>query len=214
MLTLDQTFLYLPAVAIIIASPGPDMLLSLSRGLTQGRGAGFAHAFGVGLGIMAHSLLAALGVSALLTASETAFWVMKLVGGAYLIYLGVQQWRSVTSATLPNAMKAPRAPLKVIFCRGMLSNLLNRKVALFVLAFVPQFVQSGSNASSPLVQMLLLGAIFSILTVIAYGALGAAAGGVSRWLSAHPAHLRGVNRGSAGLFVASGAAVLLLERRQ
>ncbi len=213
MLTLDQTLLYLPAVAIIIAIPGPDMLLSLSRGLTQGRGAGFAHAFGVGLGIMAHSLLAAFGVSALLTASETAFWVMKLVGGAYLIYLGVQQWRSVTSATLPNGTKAPKAPLKVIFWRGILSNLLNPKVALFVLAFVPQFVQSGSDASSPLVQMLLLGAIFSILTVIAYGALGAVAGGVSRWLAAHPAYLRGVNRGSAGLFVASGAAVLLLDRR-
>lgn len=217
MLTLDQTLLYLPAVAIIIAIPGPDMLLSLSRGLTQGRGAGFAHAFGVGLGIMAHSLLAALGVSALLTASETAFWVMKLVGGAYLIYLGVQQWRSVTSATLPNGTKAPKAPLKVIFWRGILSNLLNPKVALFVLAFVPQFVRAGDGAnptSSPLVQMLLLGAIFSVLTVIAYGALGAAAGGVSRWLAAHPAYLRGVNRGSASLFVASGAAVLLLDRRQ
>ena len=211
MLTLDQTLLYLPAVAIIIAIPGPDMLLSLSRGLTQGRGAGFAHAFGVGLGIMAHSLLAALGVSALLTASQTAFWVMKLVGGAYLIYLGVQQWRSTTSATLLNA---PKAPLPTIFWRGILSNLLNPKVALFVLAFVPQFVQSGNGASTPLVQMLLLGAIFSVLTVIAYGALGAAAGGVSRWLTAHPAYLRGVNRGSAGLFVASGAAVVLLDRRQ
>jgi threonine/homoserine/homoserine lactone efflux protein len=210
MLTLDQTLLYLPAVAIIIAIPGPDMLLSLSRGLTQGRGAGFAHAFGVGLGIMAHSVLAAFGVSALLTASETAFWAMKLVGGAYLIYLGVQQWRSVTSTTL---LTAPKAPLTTIFWRGMLSNLLNPKVALFVLAFVPQFVQSGSGASSPLVQMLLLGAIFSILTVIAYGALGAAAGGVSRWLAAHPAYMRGINRGSAGLFVTSGAAVLLLDRR-
>ena len=214
MLTLDQTLLYLPAVAIIIAIPGPDMLLSLSRGLTQGRGAGFAHAFGVGLGIMAHSLLAALGVSALLTASETAFWVMKLVGGAYLIYLGVQQWRSVNPTSAATLLNAPKAPLKVIFWRGILSNLLNPKVALFVLAFVPQFVQSGSGASSPLVQMLLLGAIFSILTVIAYGALGAAAGGVSRCLAAHPAYLRGVNRGSAGLFVASGAAVLLLDRRQ
>ena len=214
MLTLDQTLLYLPAVAIIIAIPGPDMLLSLSRGLTQGRGAGFAHAFGVGLGIMAHSLLAAFGVSALLTASETAFWVMKLVGGAYLIYLGVQQWRSVASSTL---LHAPKAPLKTIFWRGILSNLLNPKVALFVLAFVPQFVQSGDGAnptSSPLVQMLLLGGIFSILTVIAYGALGAAAGGVSRWLAAHPAYMHGVNRGGAGLFVASGAAVLLLDRRQ
>ena len=216
MLTLDQTLLYLPAVAIIIAIPGPDMLLSLSRGLTQGRGAGFAHAFGVGLGIMAHSLLAALGVSALLTASETAFWLMKLVGGAYLIYLGVQQWRSANPTSAATLLNAPRAPLKTIFWRGILSNLLNPKVALFVLAFVPQFVQSGDGAnptSSPLVQMLLLGGIFSVLTVIAYGALGAAAGGVSRWLGAHPAYMHGVNRGSAGLFVASGAAVLLLDRR-
>ena len=214
MLTVDQTLLYLPAVAIIIAIPGPDMLLSLSRGLTQGRGASLAHALGVGLGIMAHSMLAALGVSALLTASQTAFWVMKLVGGAYLIYLGVQQWRSVRSTALVNAAKAP---LMTIFWRGMLSNLLNPKVALFVLAFVPQFVRPGdaaNPAASPLVQMLLLGAIFSVLTVIAYAALGAAAGGVSRWLAANPAYLRGVNRGSAGLFVASGAAVLLLDRRQ
>lgn len=214
MLSLDQTLLYLPAVAIIIAIPGPDMLLSLSRGLTQGRGAGFAHALGVGLGIMAHSLLAALGVSALLTASETAFWVMKLVGGAYLIYLGVQQWRSTSSTSATTLANAAKAPLTVIFWRGILSNLLNPKVALFVLAFVPQFVQSGAEASSPLVQMLLLGGLFSVLTVIAYGALGAAAGGVSRWLAAHPAYLRGVNRGSAVLFVASGAAVLLLDRRQ
>ena len=217
MLTLDQTLLYLPAVAIIIAIPGPDMLLSLSRGLTQGRSAGFAHALGVGLGITAHSLLAGFGVSALLTASETAFWAMKLVGGAYLIYLGVQLWRSThraSAATLINAPTALKAPLKVIFWRGILTNLLNPKVALFVLAFVPQFVQSGSDASSPLVQMLLLGAIFSVLTVIAYGALGAAAGGVSRWLAAHPTYLRGVNFGSAALFVASGAAVLLLDRRQ
>ena len=216
MLTLDQTLLYLPAVAIIIAIPGPDMLLSLSRGLTQGRAAGFAHALGVGLGIMAHSLLAGFGVSALLTASETAFWAMKLVGGAYLLYLGVQQWRSAHStstATMVNAPKALKAPLKVIFWRGILTNLLNPKVALFVLAFVPQFVQSGSDASSPLVQMLLLGAIFSLLTVIAYGALGAAAGGVSRWLEAHPAYLRGVNFSSAAFFVASVAAVLLLDRR-
>ena len=102
-----------------------------------------------------------------------------------------------------------------IFWRGFASNLLNPKVALFVLAFVPQFVRSGAiGASSPFVQMLLLGAIFSVLTIIAYGALGAAAGGVSRWLAAHPSCLRNVNRASAGLFIASGAAVLLLDRRR
>ena len=210
MLSLDQTLLYLPAVAIIIAIPGPDMLLSLSRGVTQGRAAGFAHALGAGIGIMGHSLLAAFGVSALLTASQTAFWVMKLIGGAYLIYLGVQQWRSTSTTAFVTTRPAP---MRVILLRGILSNLLNPKVALFVLAFVPQFVRAGDGASSPLVQMLLLGAIFSILTIIAYGALGAAAGGVSRWLASHPAYMRGVNRGSAGLFVASGAAVLLLDRK-
>jgi len=212
MLSLDQTLLYLPAVAIIIGIPGPDMLLSLSRGLSQGRAAGCAHACGAGVGIMGHSLLAAFGVSALLTASQTAFWVMKLVGAAYLIYLGVQQWRSAATGAAPMTTKP--APLQVVFIRGVLSNLLNPKVALFVLAFVPQFVLAGDGAASPLVQMLLLGAIFSLLTIIAYSALGAAAGSVNRWLAAHPAYLQAVNRGSAGLFVASGAAVLLLDRRQ
>ena len=212
MLSLDQTLLFLPAVAIIIGIPGPDMLLSLSRGLSQGRAAGCAHACGAGVGIMGHSLLAAFGVSALLTASQTAFWVMKLVGAAYLIYLGVQQWRSAATGVAPMTTKP--APLQVVFMRGVLSNLLNPKVALFVLAFVPQFVLAGDGAASPLVQMLLLGAIFSLLTIIAYSALGAAAGSVNRWLAAHPAYLQAVNRGSAGLFVASGAAVLLLDRRQ
>ncbi len=211
MLTLEQTLLYLPAVAIIIAIPGPDMLLSISRGLTGGRSSGLAHSLGVGLGIMLHSLLAALGVSTLLTASETAFWVMKLVGGGYLIYLGVQQWRSTETAV---AIDAPHALMKEIFWRGVLSNAFNPKVALFVLAFIPQFVVTDAQAGSPLVQMLLLGAIFSVLTIIAYGALAAAAGSVSRWLQSHPAYMRGVSRVSAGMFVAAGAAVLLLDRRR
>ena len=212
MLTLEQTLLFLPAVAVIIAIPGPDMLLSLSRGLTQGRLAGVAQALGVGLGIMAHSLLAALGVSALLTASETAFWAMKLIGGVYLIYLGILSWRNASAVA---SVAAQKAPWMTLFWRGFASNLLNPKVALFVLAFVPQFVRSGdAGALSPFVQMILLGAIFSVLTIIAYGALGAAAGSVSRWLASHPSYMQNVNRASAGLFMACGAAVLLLDRRK
>ena len=158
MLSLEQILLYLPAVAVIIAIPGPDMLMSLSRGLTQGPSAGIAHALGAGLGIMAHSLLAALGVSALLTASETAFCAMKLIGGVYLIYLGILSWRNASAVASAASQKAPWMTL---FWRGFMSNLLNSKVALFVLAFMPQFVRSGDiGASSPFVQMLLLGAIF------------------------------------------------------
>ncbi len=106
-LTLEQTLLYLPAVAVIILIPGQDMLLSLSRGLTQGPLAGIAHALGAGLGIMAHSLLAALGVSALLTTSETAFWAMRLIGGCYLIYLGILSWRKASAVASVTSQKAP-----------------------------------------------------------------------------------------------------------
>ena len=165
MLSLEQTLLYLPAVAVIIAIPGPDMLLSLSRGLTQGPLAGIAHALGAGLGIMAHSLLAALGVSALLTASETAFWAMKLIGGAYLIYLGILSWRNASAVA---SVASQKAPWMTLFWRGFMSNLLNPKVALFVLAFVPQFVRSGgADASTPFTQMLLLGAILLHIIPIA-----------------------------------------------
>ncbi|MBL8309998.1 MAG: LysE family translocator [Burkholderiales bacterium] len=211
MLTLEQTLLYLPAVAIIIAVPGPDMLMSLSRGLTQGRAAGITHALGAGLGIMAHALLAAFGISALLMASEAAFWAMKLLGGAYLIYLGIQAWRS--GASLAATTGTAAAPLQTILMRGLLSNLLNPKVALFVLAFIPQFVRLSVQSSSAFAQILALGAIFSVLTILAYGTLGAAAGAVNGFLAQHPRYLRGINRGSGGLFIASGATILLLDRR-
>jgi threonine/homoserine/homoserine lactone efflux protein len=130
MLSLEQTLFYTPAALVVIAIPGPDMLLSLARGLTQGRLAGIANAFGVGVGIMLHTVFAAFGVSALLVASETAFWIMKLVGAAYLVYLGVQQWRS--SGELDH-VTAPVMNVWHVFYKGVLSNLLNPKVALLYL---------------------------------------------------------------------------------
>jgi threonine/homoserine/homoserine lactone efflux protein len=211
MLSIEQILLYTPAALLVIAIPGPDMMLSLARGLTQGRLAGVLNALGIGLGIMLHTLLAALGVSALLVASETAFWAMKLTGAAYLIYLGVQQWRA--SDSLSDVSASALRPMQV-FTRGMLSNLLNPKVALFVLAFVPQFVRMGDGANaSAFVQIVLLGAIFSVLTVFFYGALALGASRVSAWLKARPGWVRAFNRLTASVFVASGTAVLVMDRR-
>jgi threonine/homoserine/homoserine lactone efflux protein len=212
MLTLEQALLYTPAALLVIAIPGPDMLLSLARGLTQGKLAGIANAIGVGTGIMVHAVLAAFGVSALLIASETAFWAMKLVGAAYLVYLGIQQWRAGGEL---GEVSAPAMPIAEVFYKGMLSNLLNPKVALFVLAFVPQFVRIGDSGSgaSAFVQILALGAIFSILTIFLYAALALTASSVSAWLAARPRWVRNFNRGTGCVFVASGVAVLALERR-
>jgi threonine/homoserine/homoserine lactone efflux protein len=212
MLTLEQALLYTPAALLVIAIPGPDMMLSLARGLTQGRFAGIANAFGVGLGIMLHTVLAAFGVSALLIASETAFWAMKLVGAAYLVYLGIQQWKAVGQL---DDVRAPKMSVWQVFYKGMLSNLLNPKVALFVLAFVPQFVRTGdaSAGSSAFVQIVALGAIFSILTVFFYALLALTASSVSIWLTARPTWVRNFNRSTGVVFIASGAAVLALDRR-
>jgi threonine/homoserine/homoserine lactone efflux protein len=212
MLTLEQVLLYTPAALLVIAIPGSDMMLSLARGLTQGRVAGVANAIGVGLGIMLHTVLAAFGVSALLIASETAFWAMKLVGAAYLVYLGVQQWRAGGQL---DDVEAPKMGVWQVFYKGVLSNLLNPKVALFVLAFVPQFVRAGdaSTGSSAFVQILALGAIFSVLTIFFYALLALTASSVSAWLKSRPQWIRNFNRGTGVVFIASGAAVLAMQRR-
>lgn len=186
------------------------MLLSLARGLTQGRRAGTVHAIGVALGIMAHTVLAAFGVSLLLLAHEAAFWAMKLAGAAYLIYLGIMQWKQATPELNPKV--APMSYATILW-RGFLSNALNPKVALFVIAFVPQFVRVDNANASAFMQITMLGAIFAALTVLAYASLAVVADRVSHWLGAHPAFFRWFNRGTGGVFVASGAALVLLEKR-
>lgn len=209
MLTAQQFLLYLPAVALIIATPGPDMLMSLSRGLSQGRTAAAAYAAGVAVGIMVHSAFAALGVSVLLKTTELAFWMFKLAGGVYLLYLGVQLWRAQRRDW---AQSLDCAPLSHVFLRGMLTNVLNPKVALFVLALIPQFADAHSG-SSVAVQILLLGAIFSGLTLLAYATLGAAAHRTQAWMQARPRLLAAFNRFTAGVFVLAGLGILSLERR-
>jgi len=122
--------IFLAASLTVILTPGPAMMYILSRGLGQGRQAGMVSAGGVVVGAMMHTVFAALGVSAILAASATAFTVMKYVGAAYLIYLGVRHLRE------KNALHAPQAKVETVskekmFTEGMLVNLLNPKLALF-----------------------------------------------------------------------------------
>lgn len=210
MLSLEQLLLYTPAALIVIAIPGPDMLLSLARGLTQGRLAGAIHAGGVACGIMLHTLLAAFGVSLLLLANETAFWVLKAGGAGYLVYLGIMQWREGAPRFLSDV---PRLSYSSVFWRGLLSNSLNPKVALFVIAFVPQFVSTSPGSATAFSQMVVLGAIFAILTVAAYAPLAIAAHHVSRWLSGRPRFFKHFNRSVGAVFIVSGIALLALERK-
>src|SRR5688572_28047926 len=152
---------YLAAVLVVVIAPGPDNILVISRGLSQGRIAAALSSIGAGLGIMVHTVAATLGLALVLQTSPVAFWAVKAAGAAYLLWLG---WKAISSRSLISFAPAKQQSLPRVFATGLLSNVLNPKPGLFVAAFVPQFV-AVSRGSVPM-QMLVFGAIFAVLTAV------------------------------------------------
>ncbi|HXX86753.1 MAG TPA: LysE family translocator [Casimicrobiaceae bacterium] len=191
-------------------TPGADTLYIVGRSTLQGARAGAVAALGIGAGCCVHMLAAALGLSAVLAASATAFAAVKLIGAAYLVYLGVSLWRSGPPAQTTGRAPAPRAPMRVVFAQGVLTNVLNPKVALFFLAFLPQFVDA--NAPSKLVAFLFLGLVFNVngtlwnlfvaWSAASIGRRVAGRGRASDWLA----------RAAGTAFVALGVKLALSEK--
>ena len=147
---------FLLAAAFLTLSPGPDILFVLAKGMEQGRKIALATAWGMCSGCFAHTLAVALGVSALCLAEPRIFIAIKLFGASYLLYLAYKTVRSVVNITVrPDA-----ATFRTAFQRGVLMNLLNPKVALFFIAFLPQFVDRTSSVPVP-VQLATLGLLFT-----------------------------------------------------
>nr|WP_297524501.1 LysE family translocator [uncultured Roseateles sp.] len=212
--------LFIASGLLLNMTPGPDSLLIMARSATQGFRAGSAAALGIGAGTCIHILAAALGLSALLSASTAAFTVVKLLGAAYLVYLGAGMLfkRRAAEATPENGHQEqdlappPAAPLRKIFAQGFLTNVLNPKVGLFFLAFVPQFI--SPEAPSKAAAFLFLGAVFNVngmlwchLLAWSSAVAGARARGqgwartLGRWL----------NRGIGALFLAFGVRLAMAE---
>lgn len=148
------------ASAALIALPGPAVVYIISRSVSQGRTAGVVSALGVEVGALVHVAAATIGLSALVASSAAAFNVVKLAGAAYLIVLGLQRLRSPSGAPFGSV---PPATRRALFGQGIVVNALNPKVAIFFLAFLPQFVVAG-HAVAP--QIALLGAIFVTVAVV------------------------------------------------
>jgi threonine/homoserine/homoserine lactone efflux protein len=199
---------YFLAVILIVLSPGPDNILAVSRGLSQGRLAAILSSAGAGLGIMVHTLAATFGLAVLLQASASAFWVVKLAGAAYLIWLGL---RAIRARSLITFQPAAHLPLHRIFITGMMSNVLNPKPGLFVLAFLPQF--TSASRGSVEVQMIVYGAIFSVTTILLFSLLGASASWLAAWLGKRPKVIAGLNIGAGLTFIGAGLSVLTLKAR-
>ncbi len=166
----DHSTLALFALACLAltATPGPDMLLIASRSLSQGRASGFATLAGIQVGTYCHALAAALGLSQLFLVVPVAYDVVRYAGAAYLLYLAWQTLRSAGPTTGPSN-GSRRYPLGTVFRQGLLTNLLNPKMALFVLALFPQFVDP--DAGSIAVQIMVLATLLNAIGILVNGAV-------------------------------------------
>jgi len=166
------------AALLLLITPGPAVLYIVTRSITDGRRAGLVSMLGVHTGTLVHVVTAAAGLSALLAASATAFSVVKYLGAAYLIYLGVRRLLD----RLPHASSPDShgPSLRRTFVDGVVVNVLNPKTALFFLAFLPQFAEVSRGSVGA--QILLLGALFVMLGIVTDGLYALCAGTVARWL--------------------------------
>jgi threonine/homoserine/homoserine lactone efflux protein len=200
--------LFVVASLVLIATPGQDMILVMSRSIAQGPRAGVMTAAGVSVGLVGHTILATLGLGAILRTSEWLFMLMKLGGAAYLIYLGIQLLRTPQRELAATA--GARRSSATLFFDGALSNVSNPKIAIFFFAFLPQFV--APRASHPELSIFALGLVFAGLTFLVKGPVGLCAGMLSSWLRSRPGVLAWLYRSSGAVLVALGLK-LAFERR-
>lgn len=199
------------ATVLLAATPGPDMTLSISRALRDGRAAGLMVILGTDLGIVVHTLLVAFGISALIVASPLAFTVLKTGGAAYLFFLAIQALRKGSTFSPAGAAEGPRASLRSAFANGLWVNLLNPKIIIFFMTFLPQFV----TADDPHVtgKLLFLGVWFMAVSLPIVVGVVLAADRLSSWLAANPKVLRGIDVAFAGVFSIFAVKILFTQAR-
>ncbi|WP_099866980.1 LysE family translocator [Pararhizobium haloflavum] len=205
------TLLAFAAASIFLAiTPGPDMTLFISRALSDGRRAGFACVLGAMSGIVVHTTLVALGLSALIVASPTAFLVLKVLGAGYLLYLAYQAIRGGSSLAVKRGVAMKRS-FYADWAMGLGVNLLNPKIALFFMTFLPQFVSAGDpNVAA---RLFFLGFLFVVISLPIVIAIIWAADGLSAWLQRNTKVMRLVDYGFAGVFSAFAVRILLAQGR-
>ena len=193
--------------ALIIA-PGPDMIYVITRGVAHGRRAGILSAVGVVCGILVHTTAAAFGLTLILQASAFAFLFVKFAGAAYLIYLGIRAWLEKSTFKLQPSPSVVTS--YALFWQGVLSNVLNPKIAIFFLAFLPQFVDQGSSRVTS--QMVLLGLTFACFGLCFLLVVGYSSGTIGTWLTGRPQYTRFFQRLAGGILIGLGIRLALTEK--
>jgi threonine/homoserine/homoserine lactone efflux protein len=194
--------LFAGASLALLAVPGPAVIYVVTRSLDQGRTAGIVSVLGVETGTFAYALAAAAGLTGLIAASEIGFTVVKYAGAAYLVYLGFR--KLLQRDEPPDALPSARSRL---YLKGALVQLLNPKIAIFFLAFLPQFVDSSRGPIA--IQILVLGTVFTLLAVLSDGAYVLLAGAVGGWLRSGRRAQRRLAKLSGGVYIGLGVSAAL-----
>ena len=197
--------LFLVASALLTIAPGPDIIYVLTRGISQGPKAGIAAALGFASGCVFHTVLAAVGIAAIIRSSDVAFDVVRYAGAAYLIWIGIQALRHRSSFSIEGASDAKA--LATIYRQSVIGNMLNPKVTLFFLAFLPQFVNTQVGHVGW--QMALLGVIFMVQTAVIFSAVALFSGWLGAWIRRKPAIGERLNVFAGITFIALGIRVAL-----
>ncbi len=204
----SQLIYFIAASAALTLLPGPDILFVLTQSISQGKKAGVATASGLCTGVLVHTTAAALGISALIYESALAFEIVKYAGAAYLLYLA---WHALKeSEELISSAPVREADAFALYRRGIFMNVLNPKVALFFLAFLPQFVNIDSG-NVPM-QMIFLGIIFMVQAWLIFSLISVFAGTVGEKIVQKPGIGRYINWGKAGIFTVIGVKLALSHK--
>ncbi|EPC03973.1 hypothetical protein L861_01335 [Litchfieldella anticariensis FP35 = DSM 16096] len=193
---------------VVVLLPGPGMLFTISTGLMSSKRASVFAALGCTAGIVPHLLASVLGLAAILHASSVAFQIIKYLGVAYLAYLAWVMWKE--SGAIDFHHESRDKKVSKVAVRAFLTNILNPKLSIFFLAFLPQFVPH--NAESSIAYMLLLSAVFMLMTLAVFIAYGVCANGVRTYLLNSPGVIKWIQRTFSGVFVALGAKLAMAER--
>jgi threonine/homoserine/homoserine lactone efflux protein len=193
----------------LILAPGPDMLYVITRGMTHGRRAGILSAIGVLCGILVHTTMAAFGLTLIFQTSAFAFLIVKYLGASYLIYLGIKSWKDKNTFSLETSISMMSSYR--LFWQGVLSNVVNPKIAIFFLAFLPQFVDKGGSQVT--LQLILLGLTFAFLGLIFLLAVGYSSGTIGSWIAQRPQYAQLLGRLSGGILIGLGIRLAVTERK-
>jgi len=207
---LDLT-IYLSFIGVsllLIIAPGPDNIFVMAQSISYGKKEGIATALGLCSGVTIHTLAASIGLSAILYQSNIAFSILKYLGAFYLLYLAYQAFRS--SNEVGEFAKPKKQTLPALYRRGFLMNVLNPKVSLFFLAFLPQFIEK--NGISVPLQMIVLGLTFMILTLIVFSIIAIFAGSLGEKLLQNEKSSRIINLSQGAIFTGIGLKLFFMDK--